>query len=86
MTELDQSLPPEVVAALQRGRKIEAIKLLRELKGLGLKEAKDAVDDFQAEQHPGSVSVVQAGGHGGIVWLLAIVVLGVVVAWLFGGF
>jgi ribosomal protein L7/L12 len=46
MSEFDQDLPPQVVAALERGQKIEAIKLLRELKGIGLKEAKEAVDDY----------------------------------------
>jgi ribosomal protein L7/L12 len=37
-------LPAEVVTALQMGNKIEAIKLLREARSLGLKEAKDIVD------------------------------------------
>jgi ribosomal protein L7/L12 len=34
----------EVRAALERGNKIEAIKLVRERTGLGLKEAKDLVE------------------------------------------
>jgi hypothetical protein len=38
------SLPAPVREALQRGNKIEAIRLLREHSGLGLKEAKQAVD------------------------------------------
>lgn len=37
MAESDQDLPAQVVAALERGQKIEAIRLLRELRGLGLK-------------------------------------------------
>jgi hypothetical protein len=37
-------LPPDVLDALARGNKIEAIKLLRGHTGLGLKEAKDAVE------------------------------------------
>ena len=37
-------LPPQVVDALQRGEKIEAIKLMRQLSGLGLVQAKDAVE------------------------------------------
>jgi hypothetical protein len=86
MTEFDQDLPVEVIAALERGQKIEAIKLLRELKGIGLKEAKEAVDDYTPERQPGGVSVVQSGGHGGIFWLLGLLVLGVAVAWLFGAF
>lgn len=35
---------PEIRRALEKGRKIEAIKLVRERAGLGLKEAKDLVD------------------------------------------
>ena len=37
-------LPANVLDALQAGNKIEAIRLLREATGLGLKEAKDWVD------------------------------------------
>ena len=39
-----ESLPTEVLAALQRGQLIEAIKLLRQAKGLGLKESKALLD------------------------------------------
>jgi ribosomal protein L7/L12 len=38
-------LPEDVLAAVQLGNTIEAIKLLRESSGLGLKEAKDAIDE-----------------------------------------
>lgn len=41
-------MPAAVKAALDRGQKIEAIKLLREATGLGLKEAKDAVEHMEA--------------------------------------
>lgn len=40
------SLPPEVVAAIESGRAIEAIKLLRQSTGLGLAEAKSVVDHY----------------------------------------
>lgn len=43
-------LPPEVAAAIQSGRTIEAIKLLRESTGLGLAEAKAAVDHYARTQ------------------------------------
>lgn len=86
MTESDEPLPHEVIAALERGQKIEAIKLLRELKGIGLKEAKEAVDHYEPERQPGGVSVVQSGGHGGIFWLLGLLVLGVAIAWWLGAF
>jgi hypothetical protein len=38
------ALPPEVVEAWRAGRKIEAIRILREKTGAGLAEAKAAVD------------------------------------------
>jgi hypothetical protein len=44
----DPALAPQVQDALRRGNKIEAIKLYRELTGVGLAEAKDAID--RAEQ------------------------------------
>lgn len=37
-------LPPEAAQAMARGNKIEAIKLVREHTGLGLKEAKELVE------------------------------------------
>ncbi len=40
----DAELPHEVMRAIAAGRKIEAIKLLREQTGMGLIEAKDIVD------------------------------------------
>lgn len=86
MTESNEPLPHEVIAALERGQRIKAIKLLREFKGIGLKEAKEAVDGCKGERQPGDVSVVQSGGHGGIFWLLGLLVLGGAVAWLFDGF
>jgi hypothetical protein len=41
------SLPPDVVDALRKGNKIEAIKRLRESTGVGLAEAKGAVEHFE---------------------------------------
>ncbi len=43
-TGADPLLNPAVQAALRSGNKIEAIKLYRELTGLGLAEAKDAIE------------------------------------------
>jgi ribosomal protein L7/L12 len=37
----------EIVALLRMNRKIEAIKLYRQMTGTGLKEAKDAVDSME---------------------------------------
>lgn len=38
---------PDVMALIQSGRKIDAIKLYRELHGTGLKEAKDAIESLE---------------------------------------
>jgi ribosomal protein L7/L12 len=40
----DPALSPQIQDALRRGNKIEAIKIYRELTGVGLAEAKEAID------------------------------------------
>jgi hypothetical protein len=42
-------LPPDVIAAARNGHKIDAIKLLREHTGMGLREAKEAVDALDVD-------------------------------------
>ena len=48
MTESSQpsAFPPAAVAALEQGNTIEAIKIVRLDRGLGLKESKDLVDAY----------------------------------------
>ena len=41
-----QGLPLAAVDALAQGRKIEAIRIVRLERGIGLKEAKDAVEEY----------------------------------------
>ena len=40
------NLPAEALAELTEGNKIEAIKIVREKNGIGLKEAKDFVEQY----------------------------------------
>ena len=47
-TSPDPLMSPQIQAALRSGNKIEAIKIYRELTGVGLAEAKQAID--HAEQ------------------------------------
>jgi ribosomal protein L7/L12 len=66
-------LPAAVASALQQGNKIEAIRLLREQTGLGLKEAKDAIDASMgggqpADNGPSPGEVTRTGGFS---WWLA---------------
>ena len=42
-----KDVPPQVTEALQRGEKIQAIKHYREATNVGLKEAKDFVEEIQ---------------------------------------
>lgn len=50
-TTENQQLPVSAIDALRQGRVIEAIKLVRQWNGVGLKEAKDLVDDY-LRSHP----------------------------------
>ncbi|WP_224772889.1 ribosomal protein L7/L12 [Pelagicoccus enzymogenes] len=49
--ELDEEQMKRLADALKSGQKIEAIKSYREATGLGLKEAKDAVEALHADLH-----------------------------------
>jgi ribosomal protein L7/L12 len=46
MAEEDRELPPQAVAALALGNKIEAIKIVRETRNVGLKDAKETVEAY----------------------------------------
>lgn len=71
-------LPADVVEALQRGNKIEAISRLRVQTRMGLKEAREAVD-FYALLHPrpGDLSPgeVRGSGTSGLWAILLIAIL-----------
>ena len=81
----DKPLPAEVVAALQAGRTIEAIKLLRQMHGVGLKEAKEAVD---AQRHRDGLSARSPGelsrASSSIWWIVAAILAVLLVVFLMG--
>ncbi len=80
MSNTEQELPQEVLQALEKGRKVEAIRQLRVMRNLGLKEAKDQVDAWLA-LHPQQAQAVQRASGGG--WaLLLLVAFGVLGWWL----
>lgn len=68
----ESDLQQEIVSLLERGRKIEAIKLHRERMGTGLKEAKDAVEAIAAERH-----IIAPSGSGclGVMLVILTVIL-----------
>ena len=72
------TLSAPVIDALRRGDKIDAIKLLRSETGLGLKEAKDAIERSPHDLH--SIASMRSPGEvprssGAAWWLVAAVVL-----------
>lgn len=78
------AIPPDVAALMLQGNKIDAIRLLREQTGMGLKEAKDAVEAIQ-ERNKGAQSRLAPGeiarpGNG--TWIVATLVAVAVLAWL----
>ena len=73
---IGSGLPADVIAALHEGRKIDAIKLLREQRGIGLKEAKEEVDAYLRE-HPELASLQKSGSAiGCFAWIGLIAVIG----------
>lgn len=69
-------LSAEALAALHEGRKIDAIKILREERGLGLKEAKDEVDTYLRD-HPELASMQKSGSAVGcFAWIGLIAIVG----------
>ena len=81
-------LPQSVRDAMDAGRKVEAIRLLREQTGQGLRDAKEAVEVYAASTATGdpewSPGAVAKSGNG---WSLAVVLLLVaaLLYFLFGG-
>jgi uncharacterized membrane protein YukC len=45
-------IPPAAISAIEKGSIIEAIKIVRENTGMGLKEAKDFVDQYIKDNPP----------------------------------
>jgi hypothetical protein len=73
----------EVVRILQSGHMIQAVKLYRERFGVGLKDAKDAVDRISAGQPAGTVPH-RSGGKGlgiGCAVMILLVVVGALMIW-----
>lgn len=75
-------LPPAAVEVLRRGNKLEAIRLLREHSGIGLKEAKDAVDAFHRNSTTtiGVLSPGEVPRSTGSYWWIAALVVGALAA------
>jgi len=72
------SVSDEVLAAVDAGRKIEAIKILREETGLGLADAKHVVDSLVRERRAQSdipAGMVEEGGAGSMLKMIVVIVV-----------
>jgi hypothetical protein len=61
-------LDTDIIKMVKKGRKIDAIKLIRERRNLGLKESKDLVDGY-FKQHP-ELKVIEAERSNGVVLVM----------------
>jgi hypothetical protein len=76
------ALSSSAIAALYKGNKLEGIKIVRQERKIGLKEAKDVVEEYLASQPSleSNIAAAQSEGKRGVLlWLIAIVVLVIVV-------
>jgi len=72
-------LPANVVSALSRGRKVEAIRLLRESGGMDLEDAKDTVEEY-ARSRPELGARTEATSRQDVARLLRWLAVGVAMA------
>jgi hypothetical protein len=89
MNYSDFEISDDVIAAVDAGRKIEAIKILRGATGLGLAEAKDMIDRVamaRKGESGGASMMAEEGGAGGMIrMVVAIATILVVYFYFFAG-
>lgn len=88
MNPQSQDIPAAAVAALEKGSKIEAIKIVRIDQGIGLKEAKDVVEqyldtkpDLQKRMNAASMEAAK----GGLGWMFLVAVVALVAYYFYSG-
>lgn len=80
------SLPLAALQALQQGRMIEAIKIVRTERNLGLKQAKEQVEQYM-QQHPELfrqsrvAQTQQQGSMQWVIWVLGLLCLVGLLLW-----
>ncbi|RYY80406.1 MAG: hypothetical protein EOO69_02965 [Moraxellaceae bacterium] len=84
----NSSLSTQAIAALSRGRKIEAIKIVRQQTGLGLKQSKELVEAYE-QQHMLSATSASIGitanksRHSLAIGILVLLLVGLMLALMF---
>jgi ribosomal protein L7/L12 len=87
MENATRQLSGAAIAALERGSKIDAIKSVREERGIGLKDAKDVVEEFLAgnPEVQGRLNAASLeGAKGSLRWLLLVAAIATAVILWFG--
>jgi hypothetical protein len=83
----DLEISDEVIAAVDAGRKIEAIKILRAESGLDLAEAKDLVDQLVRERDgvsgTGPAPMQEVGGAASMIKMVVLIAVILVVYFYF---
>ena len=74
METINVELENEVIEALGRGRKIEAIKKLRALRGIGLKEAKQLVELYAVQNKLSCIPPVKAKSSNSLLILIILAI------------
>lgn len=72
MEEKERHYPTAVLQAVDAGRKIDAIKLLRAETGLGLQDAKREIEQLTIIRRPRSATMPEQGGAGTVVTILLV--------------
>lgn len=75
----------KVVALAATGRKIDAIKLLREEAGLGLREAKEIVDGIDVPERTAPPGAREESSTGRLILILVVLFAGLGVFYLLSG-
>jgi ribosomal protein L7/L12 len=86
MAERRDHFPAEAITALRQGNKIEAIKILRQVHHLDLKDVKDKVDGYVSNEPAlqQKLATVQTESLRGLArWLFIISAVAIVVYYLF---
>ena len=74
----DIEISDDVIAAVDAGRKIEAIKMLREQAGLDLTDAKHVADHLLRERPGAAPAMAEEGGAGSMIRM--VIVIGIILA------
>ena len=79
-SSISSTLPPDAIAALNKGNKIEAIKIVRVARHIGLKQSKDLVETYLATQPAlqRKIEMKQADARRGcLIWIVSLALIGV---------